>query len=60
MIADAKTIVDAKGDLGPNTIKAIANNAETAIRSAYKAYDQDDKVRINPVVVPPPAKKTPF
>jgi len=60
IIATAKTIVDAKGDLGPNTIKAIAKNAQTAITSAYKGIDQDDKVRINPVVVPPAAKKTPY
>jgi RHS repeat-associated protein len=62
IIAMAGVIVKANGELGPKTINAVKTKAQTAIRTPYsrEKRDQDDTVVVNPAVVPPPSKKTPY
>jgi len=60
IIATADAIVDAKGNLGPKTINSIKSKVQTVVSDSTNKMNKGDKVVVNPAVVPPPPKKTPY
>lgn len=53
--ATVRTIVNADGDLGQSTLNNVVTNSQRVIRnnSAQKLPDPDDRVILNPALMPP-------